>query len=247
MKPTNYTGWEDLQTIQSKEILSELIESKNSRRASLIISDTGLGKSNTIKLFMKKYAENTFLITVGDSFSLNDIMDEMMRLFGLKTLRGKNSRNFRMAHIKEYLKDKKEEDMLIILDEAENLRQKALKAVKELYDSIIDHCSITLIGTDQIITMMDNKINGQSVPQLKRRFKAGTRFISPIKKSRDFKPFFDKYIPENKDLQDLLLSLADNYGELHDYLHPVLTYCSKKNLSVTEELFRYIHKIPSRK
>jgi DNA transposition AAA+ family ATPase len=248
MKYSEYTGWQDLPTLQSKEILSELTESKEARRASLIISDTGLGKSNTIKLFMKKYPQHTYLITVGDSFSLADLINELMRMLGLSILSGKNSRFFKMRNLKRRLAELGEQgDIMIILDEAENMRHKALKAIKELYDAVIEHCSITLIGTDQIITLLTKKIQGQSVPQLWRRFKAGTRFITPLNKARDFKPFFDKHITGNNDVQDILIQECENYGELHDYLDPVLRHCAKKKMELTEEVFRFFHKLPAKR
>lgn len=61
------------------------------------------------------------------------------------------------------------------------------------------------------------------------------------------KPFFDLHIPKELDLQDLLIELCDNYGELHDYLHRFLQHCDKKNLPVTEQNFRLYHKIPKTK
>lgn len=247
MNPKNYNGWENLPTIQSKEILSELIESKEECRASLLVSTTGLGKSNTIDIFMKKYSDNTIRITVGDSYRIEQLMKEIGQHLGLPVIRGKNSHHVRMRLLKEYFKENRKGNYLIIIDEAENMSMKQLKAIKEIYDGIINHCSITLIGTEQILEMFDKRIGGQSVPQLKRRFKAGTRLITPIKKSRDFKPFFEKYIPNEKNLQDLLLSLCENYGELHDYLHPVLLKCKTRNVQVTEQIFRSHHKIASTK
>jgi hypothetical protein len=38
MNQKQYTGWANLQTIQSKEILSELIDAKEHQRAKLLIS-----------------------------------------------------------------------------------------------------------------------------------------------------------------------------------------------------------------
>jgi hypothetical protein len=46
-----YNGWQDVKTLQTKEILDELIEAKDHQAAKLIISDTGLGKTHTLKLF----------------------------------------------------------------------------------------------------------------------------------------------------------------------------------------------------
>ena len=100
---------------------------------------------------------------------------------------------------------------------------------------------------DQLIAAMNKRSESQSIPQLRRRFKAGTRFITSFNKGRDLKPFFDLHIPGLHDLQDLLISICDNYGELHDYLDPFLKHCAKKNLAPSEEIFRLYHKIPKTK
>jgi len=255
-KSQNY--WQDIQTLQSKEIISELIEAKENRRALLIISDTGLGKTNSIKIFAKKMPRNTYVITVGDSFKLEDIVNEIIASLGMEIPERRERFGYRAVGIKIKLDQIKKKigeivegggEPIIILDEAENLKPSVLKMIKELYDAIIDDCSIVMIGTDQIMDAILNRKhkNRQSVPQLYRRFKAGIRYVSPINKARDFVPFFKTYIPNETGLQDLLMQCCENFGELHDYLEPLLRYADKNSKPVTEELFRLIHKMPKLK
>lgn len=245
-----YKGWQDLQTLQFKEIISELMDAKKRRKASLLISNTGEGKSNAIKLFQRTEHEHTYVITVGDSYRLIDVVNELLHLLGLHV---EFKRDMHMVRVKLDMIAQKFHEIkkkggkpVIILDEAENLKPQVLKMIKELYDSIIRDCSIILIGTEQILDSILNRKskNRQSVPQLWRRFKAGTRYITAINKARDFKPFFDLYIPHDKDLQDVLLELCENYGELHDYLHPVLCNAAEKNELISEKMFRLYHKMP---
>lgn len=252
---TPYNGWQNLQTLQSKEILSELMEAKKNICAKLLISDTGLGKTNTIKQFKRSMPDHTYVVTVGDSFRMIDVVDEILIQLGVEIPRHKWEYMLRVklsliAKHMEQLNSNKNKP-LIIIDEAENMKPAALKMMKELYDAITenDNCSVVLIGTDQILDSILNRKNKnrQSVPQLWRRFKAGTRYIQPINKARDFKPFFEKYIPGNTDVQDILLELCENYGELHDYLHPVLLDCSQKGKPLTKETFEFYHKIPVNK
>jgi len=250
MQPKNYNGWQDLQTFQSKEILSELMEAKSYQAAKLLISDTGAGKSNTIKLFKHAKPDHTYVITVGDSYRLVDVVHELMRLLDLHVQYKRDMHMIRekLSLIAEKLQEirKKGGKPVIIIDEAENLKPQVLKMIKELYDAIIRYCSIVLIGTEQIMDSILNRKskNRQSVPQLWRRFKAGTRYISKIDKARDFKPFFDLYIATEPDVQDILLDVCDNYGELHDYLDPVLRHCAEKNVELSEKTFRLFHKLP---
>lgn len=246
MSTTTYPGWQNLQTIQSKEILTELIEAKEEKKALLLISDTGVGKTNTVKMFFAKKPKHTYVLTVGDTYTLSHLLQEVMMLLGLKPFVGKNAKNIALREISKKLNEIGEEggNPIIIIDEAENTRITILKAIKQLYDAVIENCGIVLIGTSQIIDALNKKSAGQSIPQLRRRFKAGTRYITPFNKIRDMKAFFDLYIPKEPDLQDLLIELCDNYGELHDYLDPVLRYCAKKNEPVSEKIFRLYHKLP---
>lgn len=243
--------WKILQTIQHKEILATLNQAKQNPRAFLIINDTGAGKTTAIDVFTKVKAKHTYRITVGDSYKIEDIVNELgakvgvdqtqfnkrMRVFGLKN---------RLDNISDRLMDIRHNGgfPVIILDEAENLKPNVLRTIKELYDAIIKNCSIVMIGTEQIVESMLNKRNRNriAVPQVYRRFKAGIRHVSPINKSRDFAPFYKAFGIDEK-FGELLNTLADNYGELHDYLEPVLRYADENGKPFTMELFKLYHNI----
>jgi DNA transposition AAA+ family ATPase len=249
MNQKQYTGWVNLQTIQSKEILSELIDAKDHQIAKLLISDTGLGKTNTIQMFQQGKPQHTYVITVGDSFKLIHVVDEIVKALGIANWDDRTTIYEKIRLIQRKLdtfKQDKKCKPIIILDEAENLKPQVLKMIKELYDAIHTYCSIVLIGTEQILDSILNRKNKnrQSVPQLWRRFKAGTRCITPLNKARDFAPFYNQYIPEQRDMQDMLNELCENYGELHDYLEPFLRWSSDNSKPVNEQNFRLFHKIP---
>jgi DNA transposition AAA+ family ATPase len=245
----NYTGWSYMGTLQAKEILSELFDAKENRRAKLLIAPTGLGKTRTIEEFVEKSPKHTYLVTVGDSYKLVDVADEILIQIGVASYNTNTRIREKLWIIAAHMKEISAEGgkPVIIIDEAENLKPNTLRMMKELYDAIIKHCSMVMIGTEQIFDTIFNrrKRNRQGVPQLWRRFKAGTREISLISKARDFRPFFQRYIADEKGLQDLLLQICENYGELHDYLDPVLAHCSKQGKPLDEELFRLYHKIPA--
>ena len=134
---------------------------------------------------------------------------------------------------------------IIIFDEGENLEISVLKMLKALYDALKDHCSLVLIGTEQLLNKLLNlrKRNRDAIPQLYSRFKMGQITLSPIVKHRDFKPFFDLYIPEESGLQNLLATKCDNYRELRDALEPALNKAAMQGKPLTENLFRIINKM----
>jgi type II secretory pathway predicted ATPase ExeA len=244
-----YPGWQNFPTVQFKEVIAELIEAKEEQRALMIIADTGLGKSNAIKAFQAKNPKHTYVFTLGDSYNLMTLLNEVLAVFGLTTHHWKNAKNMSLKKISQKLQEIYAEGgkPVFILDEAENARIPVLKAVKELYDAIVGQCGLVLIGTPQLISQLHKKAHGQSLPQLRRRFKAGTRVITPFNKAKDMKLFFDHYLSGQEDIKDLLIELCDNYGELHDYLDPYLKHCDKKNIRPSEESFRLYHKIPKTK
>ena len=246
--------WKNFATLQCKETLSALEEAAENQKAIMVISSTGLGKTNSIKMFKEKRPDCTYVVTVGDSFKLDDVIHGIASQIGaVVEARGYKAIPSRVKL--QAIADRLAEialaggEPVIILDEAENLKPSVLKTIKELYDAIIDYCGIVMIGTDQILDSLLNRRNKNrmSVPQLYRRFKAGIRNISPLNKGRDFKPFFTAYISDLPNVQALLIEYADNYGELHDYLEPVLRQCEKKGIALTEEYFRFFHKMPNQK
>lgn len=242
--PKKYEGWQNIQTLQFKQIISNLEDAKEYQLARLLISQTGLGKTHAIQIFQRKHGDTIHVITVGDSFKLVHLVDELMNSLGLKYPSRKLMINEKLKMISDKFRQLRSAGIkpVIIFDEAENLKPSVLKTIKELYDAIHKHCAIVLIGTDQILDSILNRRNKnrQSVPQLWRRFKAGMRNISPLNKARDFAPFFKQYDVDPA-IQDLLLEHAENYGELHDFLEPVLRYAAKRNQEVTEKLFCHIH------
>lgn len=248
-KNFTYNGWAEMPTIQAKEILTELIDGKENSRALLLISGTGMGKTYGVDLFCKKFAKHTYRVTVGDSWKPKDLADAVIELLSIKPTWYKHEASIRLklkAIAKEFKRLKEEgATPILIIDESENLKPAFLKMIKELYDAIIKYCSIVLIGTPFILDSLLNlrNKNRMSVPQTYRRFKSGIRYISEIDKARDYRPFFDRYIKQYPDVQDLLLKHADNYGELHDYLDPLLRHCAKKGEEPSAKLFQFMHRI----
>ena len=114
--------------------------------------------------------------------------------------------------------------------------------MKALYDGVVGYAGLVLIGTTQLtrsLAKLKNK-DRQGMPQLYRRIKAGIRHINPVP---DFSIFYAKYQVE-KPLVKLLDSLCENYGELHDYLEPVLREADEQEVPISEDLFRLVHDMP---
>src|SRR5690606_24446884 len=115
-----------------------------------------------------------------------------------------------------------------------------------MYDGIVNHASIMLIGTPELIDKMERlkRKEKDGMPQFCRRFKAGTWTLPSIDKQAEFSKFFASVGIQDKGLRNLLYQVADNYGELHDYLEPALKKADQMGEELTEELFRLIYRMP---
>ena len=131
---------------------------------------------------------------------------------------------------------------IIIIDEAEYLTIGVFELIKTLYDHVIAYCSIALIGTGDLIRKVEDKLSEKpGIPQFKRRFKAGMRWLPGI--DRTFKQLLETFSFE-PGLNRLLISMSDNYGELHDFIVPCLREADRLGEPLTENLFRTIRNIP---
>ncbi len=246
--------WKTLPVIQFKEMFTTLEAAKNEGKTAMIIGATGYTKSYSIDKFCNKYPEHTYRVTVSSLYKLPDIINELTELTGVDYTRidfhriQAYSLKVRVDAIIKKLKEinLQGDKPIIIFDEGENLEIAVLKMLKALYDALKDHCGIVLIGTEQLLTKLLNlkKRNREAIPQLYSRFKMGLKILTPIVKHRDFKPFFELYIPAEIGLQKLLIEKCDNYRELRDALEPALRKADLQEEPLTEKLFRIINNMP---
>jgi DNA transposition AAA+ family ATPase len=243
--------WKNIATPQFLEGINALEVAKTVNKATMIIGSTGAGKTNFIDAFIKKNPQYTYRITISSLYRLNDVINEL----GDKLSVDFNNGTRATSKVKVDMIIDKLINInlnynvvpLVIFDEGENTKMPLLNMLKALYDKVIPYCSIAIIGTDQLLHKLQklrrNSID--AVPQFARRFKAGTIMLSEINKYTDFKPFFKLHNIEDG-LAQLLTNIADNYGELKDYLEPALVYADKKQQSLTEQLFRIMYNMPKR-
>ena len=235
------------------EIAHTLETCHKTGRVAMIIGETGAGKTKLITDFCNKYPGDVVRVTVSKIHNLDDVIDDLYKAIGMDNtnLAGRFSKKRRLDAVATKLISIRKEGgkPVIIFDEAENLNPSVLAAVKGLYDVLVDYSSIVLIGTEQIITNILNlkQKNRTSLPQLYRRFKAYQRVLSPINKYVEYPKFFEKMKIADKGLQKLVMEMANNYGELHDYLEPVIRQADQTGKPVTEQLFRLYHDIPNLK
>jgi DNA transposition AAA+ family ATPase len=239
---TERSYWEVVDTDQLKRQLATLEDAKEYGYTNVIVGPTGCGKTYVSNLFAKNNPVDLFLITVGQSDNIGDLLDKIidkLKITSPKT-RSKKLRDI-VAHLR-MMKLQNYKPMLIF-DEAEYMKQPALCAMKELYDNLNGICAVVMIGTDQLIKNIERmrKKNKDGIPQLYRRIKFGIRVLPPINK--EFKQFLNGLNDMN--LVKFLRENCDNYGELYDALVPAMREADRLGKPLTENFVRTILNMPA--
>ncbi len=237
---------ETVATVQFVNIINALEEAKDpngNTSLKTIIAESGSGKSFTVNKFRSNHPRHTYIVTVSSLTTLPDIINELCEKIGVEQTGTKSSRLRRIANKLIDIKHSGEQPVIII-DEAENLANPALKMMKALYDAVKGYAVIVQMGTSQLLTKMHKLCakNKEGMPQYYRRMKAGIVQIPRI--DRKYNEFLDAHV-EDRGLRRLLCEICDNYGELVDYLEPALREADNKGVPLTEDLFRIIYNMPN--
>jgi DNA transposition AAA+ family ATPase len=240
--------WKRIRTTQFEEGILHLQEKLWERgRSGMLIGTTGLGKTYMIDRFCANPKITAFRVTASKAHKLKDILNELLDMMDFAHLT--TVTNHRKLHEKEkvdlivrYLISIQAEGKksIIVIDEAENVDISVLKTIKTFYDALVNICAIVLIGTPELLEKMLNKMSRHrgGIPQLYRRLKAGTKILTPLNAYEQFPNFFKEFNVTDTGIQKLLYEVASNYGELHDYLEPVIREAKLTEQPLTEQLFR---------
>ena len=239
----NPTFWENKATPQLTSIIANLSDSKEHGTTKIIIGETGSGKTHTISLYLRKNPADTFIITVGSTDNLSDLIDKIIDQLKITTGKTKSKKLRDIALRLRSLKEDGQKPQLIF-DEGEYMKQPALASMKELYDHLNKYCSIILIGTEQLIDNINilRKKNKPGIPQFYRRIKFGIRYLPSVDKT--FKLFLNDI--ESNEVKKFLRRICDNYGELHDVLVPVKRESERTGEPITIEFIRKVLNLPKR-
>jgi hypothetical protein len=160
-------------------IFNGLIECKHDCEHRVIDGLKGSGKTYAAKAFKKQYPNNTYLVTADDDMSPKDFLSELALQMGL-TVSG-SKRVIRKAIEARIMASK---NTLIIIDEAENLKNGSYGAIKALYDSISDFAGLVLIGANNYSEFLRKQASKNKTPftQLWSRFSSNTVMLATMTK-----------------------------------------------------------------
>lgn len=222
--------WETKATAQFLRVLATLEDARKFGYTNVVIGETGSGKSYVCDLFQKKYRQDVFIIKLGKSDNVGDVLDKTIEALAIpdnkhKKLKGSGqtrSKSLRIRKIISYLHKLKLEgyNPTVIWDEAEYMNLATLCSIKEFYDDLRNVAALILVGTDQLL---DNLIamsvgNKAGMPQFYSRIKFGIRQLNSI--DRDFPLFLEDI--EDKQVKAFIKANCNNYREVHDILVPAM-------------------------
>jgi DNA transposition AAA+ family ATPase len=234
--------WTPVQTNQMTAMMPILEDSKEHGLTNVVIGETGSGKTFNAELFAKANPLDTFIVKVGSSDNLSDLIDKILEIAKIPHSKTK-SKN--INGIVKFMQKQKFDGLKpqLVFDECEYMKQPTLGMMKEFYDDLKGHCSIVLIGTDELIDNLDKlrKRKKAGMRQFYRRIKFGIRVLPNIDKN--YRGFLDNI--EDKGLLRFLKSNCENYGELHDCLVPAMREADRTGEPLTEAFVRKVLNIPT--
>jgi DNA transposition AAA+ family ATPase len=233
--------WAPVATNQMNFMLSVLEDAKDNGYTNLVIGETGCGKTFTTNLFASHNPLDLFVIKVGSSDNLSDLIDKILEKAKIPTAKTKSKNINGIIKYMQKLKFDGNKPM-IVFDESEYMKQPTLGMMKELYDDLAGHCSIIMIGTDELLDNLDKlrKRKKAGMRQFYRRIKFGIRVLPNI--DRTFTGFLETIT--DKKLKAFLQSNCENYGELHDCLVPAMREADRIGESLTEDFVRKVLNMP---
>lgn len=235
--------WEHVDTDQYVQIMDTLNEARERVEARMIVGETGSGKTYAVDRFCAQNPVGVYRVTVNDYDTVYDIMTVMYELLRIEA---PVKRGARLRGVGRELRKRamEGERPIVIIDEAENTKIPGIKTYKALYDMFAGQVAFVLVCTEELprrLAKMKNRVEG--MPQFIRRFKANTVKLVPV--ARKYEAFLSKV--EDMKLRELLSQIADNYGELHDYLERALREADESGEPLTEALFRETYNLPAKR
>lgn len=230
------TYWSVQSTDQMVSIVSVMEDALRFGYFNTIIGATGCGKTFISSLFARKYPQDIITVTVSNSDNLGDLLDKILEKLRLQPAKTKSKK---LRDIVASLIKMKQEGRtpMIVFDECEFMKLPTLCMMKELYDALYAHCALVMLATPEFLTNLEKlrRRNKAGIPQFCRRIKFGIRRLPAI--DRTFKGFLNGY---NRQFQEFVRDICDNYGELHDVLVPAMREAERLGEPVTESLVRKV-------
>lgn len=125
-----------------------LYQAKIYQEYRIIYGGTGLGKTTAAKDFKKQSqtTKATYLVRCADDMSSREVIEAVSEALGLKPIGTKSQIR---KQITNAIRLQEDDNPLLIIDEAENLKESTYGAIKALCDDLQGYAGIVLIGANK--------------------------------------------------------------------------------------------------
>jgi len=156
-------------------------DARDSGMPNAIDGSTGSGKSYVAEIYLQQHPKNTYIVRCDGDLTAKSFFMEMAHSLGMSfdgpvyTIR---------KNVIQKLRN--EENPLLIIDEAENLKDRAWDSLKRIMDDLRGYCGMTFIGANEFQKQLEKKASKLKgcFPQVLRRLREG-EFVKLFALSQD--------------------------------------------------------------
>jgi len=162
--------WWHIDTDNYVAIIDTFQQAREQKVPFAVDGETGMGKSYTAEMYLKMYPTNTYIVVCDNDLTAKSFMSELAYAIGVKPLGATyNIRKSIVRHLKGKL------DVLLIIDEAENLKERAWGSIKRVMDDLKYLIGLVFIGANGFEKMLEKKANKliNPFPQVNSRIREG--------------------------------------------------------------------------
>lgn len=144
------SGWQIAETINYQKVANHCNLAKSNSLFMIISDKAGIGKSATLKNFAETYKSNDAFYLCSREWAKGDFLKELCTTLGIDT--GKEYTKVDQIGMKvvKFFKQRSKKKPLLIIDEADKLRDSALRWFIHLYNECEDEMSLIIAGTPHL-------------------------------------------------------------------------------------------------
>ncbi|MDX2304642.1 MAG: AAA family ATPase [Microscillaceae bacterium] len=162
--------WVHVDTENYKKVYIACADAKRLKERRIIDGLSGLGKSYAAGKFAQEKPNETYLIACKDDYSPKEFIVSVAEALSI----GVDPRRMTRAQIRKEITSKMAgmRNPLLIIDEAENLKDAAWSAIKDIADDLQAKAGMVIIGANDFKGQITRKarLNKRAYPQIESRF-----------------------------------------------------------------------------
>jgi len=161
-----------LDTDNYMQCITTFDDARESRLPHAIDGGTGDGKSYAAEQYVKQNPKNTYLVRCDGDLTAKSFFVELAHALGMSY--DGPTYNIRKNIINKLVNEQSQSPLLII-DESENLKDRAWDSLKRIMDDLKGYCGIAFIGANEFQTKLETKAKKMKgcFPQVYRRIREG--------------------------------------------------------------------------